>query len=340
MFNAQHNAAPSLRVLDDGAISDALNQSRIPTPRRRVPKPGELEEQTGLSRLVEATAAKHWVGTRSEPTVRSGLRSTLRDLKSHYGVTEPEDVTPEILIGLAAIWKSAGLARNTIVRRLAALNVMGIKTQGCKPKGQRPLQWWLNPSDKETILNWLRSPHPGDTGSAPQRMELADYIEWTCYTGFRVEETLRLCWREVFMQGADGAIDPNRMSVTVPGMKTAGSHATLPLGRPAAMVYLRRWYAVATQTGKPPPPDGRIFPLSYDCMAIRWRECRKLIGATDISTATLKSLRRSAARYLHVEQGMPLDVVRQYLRHSSVNTTMGYLRLVGGYATDEMRRWL
>ena len=50
--------------------------------------------------------------------------------------------------------------------------------------------------------------------------------------------------------------------------------------------------------------------------------------------ATLKALRRSAARYLTVG-GMPLDILRQYLRHNSVATTMGYLRLT--VATARMR---
>jgi hypothetical protein len=37
---------------------------------------------------------------------------------------------------------------------------------------------------------------------------------------------------------------------------------------------------------------------------------------------------------------MPLDMLRQYLRHESIWTTMGYLRLVGGYDKDEMRKFL
>ena len=46
---------------------------------------------------------------------------------------------------------------------------------------------------------------------------------------------------------------------------------------------------------------------------------------TDLQ-AVRAALRRSAARRLHADLGMPLDKVRHYLRHSSVSTTMGYLR--------------
>ena len=35
---------------------------------------------------------------------------------------------------------------------------------------------------------------------------------------------------------------------------------------------------------------------------------------------------------------MPEDL-RQCLRHSSLETTEGYLRQVGGYSEDEMGRW-
>jgi hypothetical protein len=37
---------------------------------------------------------------------------------------------------------------------------------------------------------------------------------------------------------------------------------------------------------------------------------------------------------------MPLDVLRQYLRHENIKTTEEYLRLTGGYSEAEMRRWL
>ncbi len=39
-------------------------------------------------------------------------------------------------------------------------------------------------------------------------------------------------------------------------------------------------------------------------------------------------------------KGMPLDMVRLYLRHGSMETTMGYLRLTGGYEEGEIRRYL
>lgn len=46
-----------------------------------------------------------------------------------------------------------------------------------------------------------------------------------------------------------------------------------------------------------------------------------------------------AARQL-TTSGMPTEMVRDYLRHSDITTTMGYLHLVGGHSVTEQRRWL
>jgi integrase len=70
----------------------------------------------------------------------------------------------------------------------------------------------------------------------------------------------------------------------------------------------------------------------------KWATVRKQMGI-EHPGATLKAFRRGAARQLTVG-GMPLDMLRQYLRHESVSTTMGYLRLVGGYDKNEMRKFL
>ena len=82
-----------------------------------------------------------------------------------------------------------------------------------------------------------------------------------------------------------------------------------------------------------------MFPISYRTLNRDWQHCRAFLGVADNPLSTLKALRRTAARHLTVK-GMPLDILRGYLRHSSSKTTEGYLRLVGGYTPEEQRRWL
>jgi integrase len=212
---------------------------------------------------------------------------------------------------------------------------MGVNVSGCRPRQARPLKWWLRPDDHKKLVAWLRvTSDPANvtareletigrfvfvitTGLTPPPLEgaelLADYIDWTVQTGLRVEESLRL-------RRSDFAADYR--SVTVPGTKTGSSQATLPITGEATAVVSRRFSAGS----QPVAPGTLLFPATYTALRIAWREARRHIGADGNPMATLKALRRSAARRLHADLGMPLDKVRHYLRHSSVSTTMGYLR--------------
>jgi integrase len=129
-------------------------------------------------------------------------------------------------------------------------------------------------------------------GPQERRDLLADYIEWTCCTGLRVEENLRLTWAGIIF-GAE-----ERVSVLVPGTKTSAAQATLPLGKAMADLLGRRRAASAGER--------QVFaPLTYDSLRDAWEHCRKWLGVEHIPTSTAKALRRSAARYLSVERNMP-----------------------------------
>jgi integrase len=82
-----------------------------------------------------------------------------------------------------------------------------------------------------------------------------------------------------------------------------------------------------------------VFPIKYYHLHESWDKARAFLGEQDNPMATIKALRRTAARHL-TTSGMPTEMVRDYLRHSDIKTTMGYLHLVGGYSVTEQRRWL
>jgi integrase len=85
--------------------------------------------------------------------------------------------------------------------------------------------------------------------------------------------------------------------------------------------------------------SGGGFPIKYDHLHESWDKARAFLGEQDNPMATIKALRRTAARHL-TTSGMPTEMVGDYLRHSDIKTTMGYLHLVGGYSITEQRRWL
>lgn len=222
-------------------------------------------------------------------------------------------------------WYLLGLSPATINKRLNCLSKMGVSVEGLRVKNPKSLKWYLPEDIKEVILKDLRGRPAGRLWHI-----LADFIEWTTLTGLRVEESLRLNFR---------AFDAALTEVRVPGTKTASSEATLPLGNRAAQLVHGR---VIGRGGLPASAYSQelVFPVGYDLLNDTWQKVRAEYGWKDDPTATLKALRRSAARYLHVDCGMPLHMVQQYLRHESMDTTLEYLRLTGGYGTEEMRRYL
>jgi integrase len=172
-------------------------------------------------------------------------------------------------------------------------------------------KWYLS-LEEEVRFKALNPPAP-----------LGTFVAWTVATGLRVEETLALRWRDV---------DLEARTCAVPGTKTAMAQALLPISEEARDA-LRAHKPPTAQRGDP------VFTVGYFTIAKQWQRVRVELGLQDVHTATLKSLRRSFARRAHLN-GMPADVLRQYLRHGSLKTTMGYLHLVGGYSQDEMRKYL
>lgn len=248
----------------------------------------------------------------------SGLPvATLRDL------VVVREVTPEHVEDAVERWMPV-VSTATINSRINALSVMGLNVEGLRVALPSRLKWWLTPDDQAKV----RATY-GDHPDADIRL-MADYVDWAAHTGLRVEESLRLRrsdFAEVVKR--DGT---RIVVVTVPGTKTAESQATLPLTEAAAALYYKRL---------PPgsPHDAIMFPTTYRSLAASWQHARALVGAHDDPLATLKALRRSAARHL-TTNGMPLDILRQYLRHNDVETTMGYLTLTGGYSVEEFSKWL
>ena len=278
--------------------------------------------------------ATDWKHRRSGRCLMSQAEIAIESLLAYYPVgADPvaSEVTPARLQVVVATWYQEGRSPATITKRLNCLSKLGVTVAGCKPPKAKVLQWWLNPEMEARLCKALHD--DGIPSLRPLASHaMACYIAWATSTGLRVEETLRLTWDKIFVSGG-------RFYVTVPGTKTATAQATLPLSSKAADA-LRLLARHATGSRDVKPDHGPVIGFSYDDLERMWGHCRTFLGVQDVPTATLKALRRTAARHLHIDCKMPLDMVREYLRHENIETTQGYLKLVGGYSAGEMEKFL
>lgn len=305
------------------------------TPIRRlgataVPRTAIEPLTTSARRLRDS-----WGDRRGANTDDSQMRGALDTLCTVLGkgsmVAAVEEVTSGHVASCVATWVASGLSASTINKRLCIFSALKINCDGNWRRPDKRLKWWLKPTECERLLAHLRAK---PTPPFPQAHLVADYVEWASHVGMRVEETLRLTWGDcliAFEKDEEGKV-MNMCEVSVPGTKTERAQASLALASVPALLLARRH---ATRDVVEP----RVFPLEYDNLHDHWQKCRDFLGVRDNPLSTLKALRRTAARHL-TTGGMPTDVVRQYLRHSDIQTTMGYLRLVGGYTTGEQRKWL
>jgi integrase len=271
--------------------------------------------QQSLAEAV-AVASKKWQGTRARASQISQLMQALKTVlqvlnerHSSLSALELKDITTPIVQECVKHWQSQELSPSTINSRLSVLGVIGVKTDGCWVKNKLPPKWWLRPDESSRLLAHLRAT-PAPFPSAPP---LADYIEFVSYTGLRVEEALRLTWRDVTLKviKVDGVLR-SQSEMTVPGTKTRRSHATFALGDMPSLILLKR----KKEGGDNP----FVFPIKCDHLHESWDKARAFLGEQDNPMATIKALRRTAARHL-TASGMPTEMVRDCLRHSDIKTS-------------------
>lgn len=329
------NAARYAAIASGGSFTTTEAASLVPS----LAVGGTQVDDRSLAEVLADTIAARWAGRRSCGSLSSQARLALDTLSlacrpdllgqpvmDRLGAVRRFEVTDAHIAALPPFWRSRGIKPGLINRRLVCMSAMGFNVAGNYQQTKKDLKWWLKPEQRATLAAKLGATDP----------LFVDYMDWACATGMRVEETLRLTREdltEFTMVHPKTGQPTTLLAMTVPGLKTNDAQATLPLPSAAAEIVRRRF-------GPDAQPDDRLFPVSYFQISDRWRRYRYIIGVQHIEGATLKAFRRVSARNLHAIDGMPLDLVRQYLRHENIRTTMGYLRLTGGYNTEEFARWL
>lgn len=210
----------------------------------------------------------------------------------------------------------------TINAKLSALSVIFKIAQNRKPKlmhhdlklprvrPQVTLKWWMKPEDMVKAADYL---------TAQNDTLFLHYIQFLLLTGLRVKEALNVRLRDF------RGLDTEKAFLRVPGTKNESSEATIAITEEARQIVLKR---DAENKARGQTSD-RLFDVNYTHMQRRWTVLREFLGYGDVKTATLRALRRSFAHLGVTKYKMDALTLRSVMRHSSVNTTQGYLRLTG-----------
>lgn len=244
-------------------------------PRPVIPTLGELVDwsvariesgrddgaRSPSSRIYYARTARRWMGYPDPAGTREGLRrhcSAVRVIRIDQ--LTPADLADEVeaiaeaggaaqLPHVRALWRRA-TRRALALRLITADPAAGLRlpstraTRGTRVYGNgsaRPRDNALTPEQVAELRVAVRIRHPR------QRLDVCDLIVLGSYTGLRLGEALGLRWVDVHLsdegshltlagqvygEGADRRWEPR--------LKTASSHRTVPLSRPAADLLRRR----------------------------------------------------------------------------------------------------
>lgn len=303
----------------------------------KINEPNCTTHESMLRRLRECS--KRWLGQRSQDASITACEYFIRNCLE-IGITSSLDISQRHIDAYKLGLENRGLAASTINTRLVAVKAyvdhcigyarshgfeneadfMAVLKFSYKTRSKQS-KWHMSDND----LGLLHARMPDALGLDDAHL-MTDYINWTCETGLRVEETLRL------LPGDFEALSTERPALLVPGTKNEQSAIRIPISMVAAGIILKRQGAVVRT-------NGRVFDVSYAKLRAMWQTCRTIMGVEANPTATLKALRRNFAANA-LRKGLPARIIQELMRHSNIETTMSYLRLIGMSDNDETRALL
>lgn len=293
---------------------------------------------TSMSGTIKKAMETHWAGT---PYSTGPVEGMAWALYQHFSLScgkglmleelRLEDITEEYIEGFKYTKRIHGTSNSTINKYLSCLSVLFDVAGVPKPNIRRLPEarvekWWLTPERYRDLMIYMKGTFEVATefGETHRRKQFRYLVQIMVEAGLRVRETLALKRSDMNLQA---------LSIKVPGTKTAGAEATIPISERVAQAI--RWLnAIALANRRQ-----NLFTISYDDARGYWQHCRKWLGVSDIPTATLKALRRTFAANA-TKAGMPTAVLKEVMRHENIETTMGYLRLTGAGLAEEARKYM
>lgn len=256
--------------------------------------------------LLDAYNRTHtlcWQGTGGEQAATINARTAM----TFFGPDTPvKAITQERVGDYLVHLMQSGLSGSTINRKLSALSrclrtalehgkLDFLPKMPKRREGEHRIRF-LSGEEEERLLEAIEALGYGQ--------ELSDVVLCLLYTGFRLGELWRLEVRDVDM-----------VNNTLTTWKTKSHRArTIAITDKIKPVIARRCKEVK---------EGRLFPYDNMWIRTRWDRVREFMGLSDDEQFVPHMLRHTCATRL-ARGGTSLRVVKEWMGHASIQTTMRY----------------
>jgi integrase len=261
-----------------------------------------------LRGALDALLAGDWRDAKAQGTL---VRNAERALAFFGEATSLADITPDRVAAYAAHLERQGLRGATINRQMAALSklltvgvrsgVLTARPYIARRREGRGRGRFLTVEEEAAVLRWAE--HLG-------LIELRDVTIVLLDTGLRPSELFRLTAQDVNRNSS-------RPTVSVWDTKN-GDPRSVPLTKRAAEVVFARVRTAA--------PGSALFPYDVYWLNRQWAKVRTQMGADGDPQFIPYVLRHTCASRL-VQRGVPLQVVKEWLGHRSLQVTLRYAHL-------------
>lgn len=285
------------RCLDAGKAVDLETIKRIAAP-------------TGgktLRYCIDTIYPLRWEGAKSADTSKERLELIARELGDDYAI---DAINRETIDTLMLAFKRKNNSVATINRKMSVLRVL---LQECHDRGWRgELPKMPHKKEGKGRVRYLTDDEEALIISRTRylgRGELADLWAFLLDTGARIGEALKVEW-----------VDVHDTQVTFVDTKN-GETRTVPLTKRAQTILKSR------------RAEPRPFALEYYQAKDFWDRLRMLLDKENDELFVIHILRHTCASRL-VQRGVALLVVKEFLGHKAIQTTMRYAHLAPSNLTD------
>jgi len=255
--------------------------------------------------------------------------SQFADYLDACGISEPTDLTLDVLRGFLRELSGFGFSKSSIARKLSALRGFcrflterGVFTKDVGAGLRGPKQ---NPALPRAVAydDMMRLIEKGPEGSKKETRDRL-FLELFYGSGLRIMEAASLNW---------GDVDIPERWLRIMGKGNRMRMA--PFGRAAQELFVR-WGDESAAAGCPAAENAPLF-YGVGSERLTERTINRAVTAmakkAGLYGVTPHSLRHSFATHM-LERGAPLRVIQELLGHESLVTTQRYLRIT----TDQMKK--